>query len=167
MGKGGPQPVDPKLLEASKKQTTTIAMGMKPTLNSTKCWVDQINKERQIRIDWSDQNRPGWRQEEQDVLDRVAAREAAAREEAANRPDRPLLYNGVSRDGMGRSAYLASRLKLDPQHKLDHPLLQSQTVGWTAVQLPESNPNDPWRRNKLTSSNRKEFNVPFDYVETA
>jgi hypothetical protein len=165
MGKGGPQPVDPKLLEASKKQTTTIAMGMKLTLNSTKCWVDQVHKEQQIRIDWNDQNRPGWRAEEQAIVQRVAERDMAAREAAAQRPDRPLLYNGVSRDGMGRVAYLASRNKLNPQDKMEHPLLQSQTLGWTAVQLPESSNTNPC--NKQKKPNCKQFTVPFDYVETA
>ena len=166
MGKGGPQPVDPKLLEASKKQTSTIAMGMKLTQNSTRCWMDQVAKEKQIRSDWNDQHKPGWRLAEQEVVDRVAVRQQERLDIAAARPDRPLLYQGVSKDGMGRVAYLKSRNVLNPQAKIEHPLLQSHTVGWTAVALPESNPHDPWRRNK-GAHNHKTPDMPFDYVETS
>lgn len=144
----GPQPVDPKLLEKSLKPTMTIAMGLKQTQNATVCWRDQVSKEEKLKHEWNNTYRPDWEQEERSIIERVREREVLQHEEANKRPERPLLYEGVSKEGRGRIAYLHERNKLYPQEKLEHPLTASQEVGWAATQPREVKANDPWKRKK-------------------
>mmetsp|Transcript_34642 Transcript_34642/g.40505 ORF Transcript_34642/g.40505 Transcript_34642/m.40505 type:complete len:165 (+) Transcript_34642:101-595(+) len=145
----GPQPVDPKLLEKSLKPTMTIAMGLKLTHTASVCWKDQVAKEERLRHDWNEIYRPDWAEEERAIIERVKQREEQKRLEAASRPEREILLDGVSKEGKGRLAYLKERHKMNPQEKFDHPPTMSTVVGWTATEPPaEVNPNDPWRRKK-------------------
>lgn len=144
----GPQPVDPKLLEKCMKPTMTIAMGMKMTHASTECWRTQVAKEKRLKDEWSNTFRPGWEQEELDIIERVRQREEEHKQAALARPERQLLLDGVSKQGKGRAAYLAERHKLYPQEKWEHPETMSMAVGWEATKLPEIKANDPWKRKK-------------------
>jgi hypothetical protein len=144
----GPQPVDPKLLEKSLKPTMTIAMGLKQTHNASVCWRDQVTKEERLKREWNNTYNPGWEEEERAIIERVKEREEVKSEEALHRPERSLLLDGVSKEGKGRVAYLAARNQLNPQAKVEQPLTMSQTVGWSATNMPEAKPNDPWRRTK-------------------
>jgi hypothetical protein len=55
-------------------------------------------------------------------------RERAKREQAS--PERQLLFDGVSKEGKGRNAYLNARRSHSPQQKSNRPLTSSQEVGW-------------------------------------
>ena len=48
----------------------------------------------------------------------------------ADTPTKQKLYDGLSKEGKGRHAYLASRHKLDPDNKFNFPLLSSWEYGW-------------------------------------
>jgi hypothetical protein len=145
MGKG-PQPVDPKLLEKEVKPTMTVAMGMKQTHSSVVCWKTQIKKEQKQREDWYDLHRPGWREQEKAVIERVLQRDEERRAAAAALAERALLVDGVSKEGRGRAAYLRARHQLSPQEKNDRPETQSQTIGWKANTVPTQRDDDPWKR---------------------
>eukprot|EP00668_Euglena_longa_P041565 GGOE01054715.1.p3 GENE.GGOE01054715.1~~GGOE01054715.1.p3 ORF type:complete len:108 (+),score=9.41 GGOE01054715.1:101-424(+) len=65
----------------------------------------------------------------------VPDREApAAHPRAVPDPERSLLYDGVSRDGMGRSQYLKERAKRSPTERWRNPVTSAQAVGWDALE---------------------------------
>lgn len=128
-------PNDPKMKEMEAKLTTTVAMGMKMSRVSCMCWQDQVAKERQIREEWKKVHDPDGLQREAAIIERAMQREKE-RKAVPPPPERSLLYDGVSKDGKGRLAYLKARLQKPPQEKQEGPLTASQIVGWSALEIP-------------------------------
>jgi hypothetical protein len=134
-------PNDPKMREREKKDTMTVAMGMKMTRVSMECWRNQINRETQIREDWIKTYTPSWTEKEKEILARVEERERQKKEKPQP-PERALLYDGVSKDGKGRLAYLKARHQMTPKQKEDEPQTASQAVGWALSGTEPPPPND-------------------------
>lgn len=141
-------PNDPALREREKKDAGTISMGMKMTEASTQCWKAQVHKEFRIREEWKELYDPQGMSREDEIVQRVRAREAEEKAKPAD-PNRSLLYDGVSKDGKGRAAYLKARLNTPLQAKNGQPLTASQMVGWTAHEIP------PPKADGLPSYGRK------------
>lgn len=133
MASSGPN--DPKMKEKEAKMTSTVAMGMKMSRVATQCWKDQVAKERQIKEEWGKVYDPQHLQREDEIIHEVMEKEKR-KKEAPPPPERALLYDGVSKDGKGRAAYLKARLKKNPQEKQPFPLASSQVVGWSALEIP-------------------------------
>lgn len=123
-------PNDPKMREREGKNAITVAMGMKMSHVSTECWRNQVRKETQIHDDWKKVYQPDWLEKEREIIARVQAREAA-KKSAAPPPERSLLYDGVSKDGKGRGAYLKLRHLREPKDKFSFPVTEAQEVGWS------------------------------------
>jgi hypothetical protein len=148
-------PNDPKMREREAKLTGTVAMGMKMSRVAASCWVDSCRKEEKIREDWQRLYDPEHSDKEADIIKRVMEREKERHQRAESSPERKLLYDGVSKDGMGRKAYLKERLKLPPQQRFGNPTTASQVVGWDSLRVPPPrNPDLPsfgHKRSTLTA----------------
>ena len=130
-------PNDPKMREREAQLTGTVAMGMKMSRVSATCWKDSCRKEERIRDEWRRLYDPSYVDREGEIIQRVMEREKAKKEAAATRPERALLFDGVSKDGMGRKAYLKKRLELPPQERFaGQQLTASHVVGWNSLEVP-------------------------------
>jgi hypothetical protein len=95
---------------------------------------ETVKKETSTRKFWEGKyGRDKVAQDRQMLLESLTAKVEQERErqkrEAAS-PERKLLYEGVSKEGKGRMAYLMSRRSQSPKQKSQRPLTSSQEVGW-------------------------------------
>jgi len=130
-----------RVKDFAKMPGMTVAMGMKQTHVSTSCWRDSCLKEERIRQEWVKTFRPQLIAEEREIVERVKSREAERRELAASAPERGLLYDGVSKDGKGRIAYLKARRLLPPQERFGTTVTASHETGWRCLELPPPRPD--------------------------
>eukprot|EP00754_Rhynchopus_humris_P040469 Rhum_TRINITY_DN23512_c0_g1::Rhum_TRINITY_DN23512_c0_g1_i1::g.178183::m.178183 len=137
--------------EGKVKQSCTHAMGMGNSTLAVECWKAQINKENQIRGDWRKKFAPHLEEKEAEVDMRWKDHLAETRRDIENidPSTRGVLYEGVSKDGTGRTAYLKLRNKMAPQQKLRRAETTSQSVGWACSELP------PVTRTGVTNFGRK------------
>lgn len=139
-------------IEKEQKLTSTCAMGMKMTLASSECWRNQVKKEDAIRNDWKHAYQPDFEEEEAAARERVKELEASKAAEREANPLRPLLFEGHSKEGKGRKAYLSERLKLNPQEKQAHPMTVNQTIGWDSQRYGNSDSPLATQRHLFHSS---------------
>jgi hypothetical protein len=135
-----PPLVSPEQKAKEAKMTGTCAMGMKMTLASNDCWRNQILSEQRITQEWRKVYDPEYSDREKIAVDRVVNHDATIKCEREGNDLRQLLFNGTSKEGAGRAAYLKERLKLKPHEKQVGPLTVNQTIGWSAARTAHDNP---------------------------
>ncbi|KAJ9448224.1 hypothetical protein DIPPA_22989 [Diplonema papillatum] len=134
-----------------KGKSCTHAMGMGASTLAVECWKAQVNKENHIRAEWRKEYAPHLDGFEQTIGDRWTARLNDTKQRISEMDEsvRTILFDGVSKDGAGRAAYLKLRNKECPQRKQSHPLTTSQTIGWQCQELP------PVRQSAVSNFGRK------------
>jgi hypothetical protein len=121
---------------------TSLAMGFKMNAKATFVWQKTVARERKSRKQWIDTFLPDVAAEEAAAVDKYKAAQAAARVGPPRTGARALLYDGVSKDGQGRVAYLKARRAMTPHERCGgqvQPPTGAQLVGWRLNQpVPKS-----------------------------
>ena len=116
-----------------KPTNTTMAMGFKQNINATATWRRTVRRERHARAEWTQSYLPAAAAAEDDYVRKYKEQQAAARVGPPRDGARALLYEGVSKDGNGRVAYLKARRAMTPQQRCGdqvQPPSAAQLVGW-------------------------------------
>lgn len=139
---------DRPVKDLTKDPCMTVAMGMKQTAVSVACWRAAISKEQRLREEWIRTYMPELERRERDIVERFKAKEEA-KKNAPPTPERSLLFDGVSKDGKGRIAYLKARRELPPQERFGGQLPTA------SMELGSRKPEPPVRIEGLPSYGRK------------
>ena len=153
------------------KGSSCNAMGMGCNTLAVECWKAQITRENSIRDEWRRSYAPHlndleaeveskWNDrlnESKKLVDEVCIfirvllieKKKKKKKQQMDGTVRSVLFDGVSKDGCGRSAYLKLRNKDSPQKKVRQPLTSSQLIGWQCAELP------PVRNPSLPNFGRK------------
>eukprot|EP00756_Hemistasia_phaeocysticola_P000352 Hpha_TRINITY_DN10241_c0_g1::TRINITY_DN10241_c0_g1_i1::g.35158::m.35158 len=163
--------------EEGKPRSCTHAMGLGVHHLASECWKAQVAREDNIRREWRKAHgAEGADDLERTIADRYWAKQETLTETAKKMDPaiRDKLYDGVSKDGNGRAAYLRERQKEWPQKKSTGPLTSSQAIGWRCTELPPlRNPSLPnygrkpvikngfYRKGGVAFTQRQSGGIPF------
>eukprot|EP01012_Entosiphon_sulcatum_P008423 TRINITY_DN1455_c0_g1_i1.p2 TRINITY_DN1455_c0_g1~~TRINITY_DN1455_c0_g1_i1.p2 ORF type:complete len:161 (-),score=23.06 TRINITY_DN1455_c0_g1_i1:82-564(-) len=100
-------------------------------------WKELINKEASVNKQWKAKHARDLVEEETNLLLESFRRDRdlkEAQDPSRRSPVRAALYDGVSKDGGGRKAYLREMHKVPPKEKGEFPRTSAQEIGWRCDQ---------------------------------
>jgi hypothetical protein len=96
--------------------------------SKTNTIIHTIKKEEATRAKWMEKYAKDKLREERKLL--IEALKKEKHELHKSNKARALLYDGVSKEGKGRAAYLEHQRSISPTKKYKSPITSSQEIGW-------------------------------------